>query len=300
MVCHGQGAMLIGIGISSCISWLSGLHPLPTTLVEFPRAQWMWPQFDWVQLIARWQETGPIMLAFLFVCVFDTAGVQFGAGMQADLLVDGKLPGARAAFLGASFATTLGALLGTSPTIIHNETCAGIADGGRTGLTALVVAGYFTLSIFFVPIFAAVPTTATAPALVIVGCFMTGPAGAMDWDNFKESLPAYLTIAVMPLTYSIANGVAAGLVSYAALAAFSATATAVHTLIHTRTGRVGRTPLSEPLTGAEREIRLNGSHGSSASLSPHAMVREPLRVSERKASFNGLSASPAAPSLMSR
>ena len=138
--------------------------------------------------------------------------------MQAGLLDEkGVLPGTKAAFLAASLATALGGLLGTSPTIIHNETCAGIAEGGRTGLTALVVAALFSISVFFVPILAAVPLTATAPALIIVGAFMMGPAGAMDWDNFKESLPAFLTIAVMPLTYSIANGVVAGLAAHIAV-----------------------------------------------------------------------------------
>ena len=96
-----------------------------------------------------------------------------GLAAEAGLLDEtGNLPGTRAAFLGASVASALGGVLGTSPTIIHNETCAGIAEGGRTGLTALVVAAFFGLSIFFVPVFAAVPLTATAPALIVVGAFM--------------------------------------------------------------------------------------------------------------------------------
>ena len=262
-----QGAMLIGIGISSVISWSCGMHPVPERLVQLPTAVWFWGELDWLEVVARWQECALVLLALLFVCIFDTAGVQFGAGMQAGLL-DPKtetLPGTKAAFLGASVATVLGGLLGSSPTIIHNETCAGIAEGGRTGLTALVVASLFALSIFFVPILAAVPQTATAPALIIVGAFMMGPAGAMDWDNFRESLPAFLTIAVMPLTYSIANGVVAGLVSYAILALCSGT-------------------LAGALT-ASTEGDAGGA--TSASSSAHAVVRDPAM--RANGSFGGLS-----------
>lgn len=166
-----QGAMLIGMLLSSCVSWLTGLHPLPTSVVEMPSLEGTFNQFDFADTLANWKTTLPVMLAFLFVSVFDTAGVQFGAGLQAGLVdpITKHLPGSTMAFMAASVGTIAGAVLGTSPVIIHNETCAGIAEGGRTGLTALVVAGYFVFAIFFIPVFAAVPPTATAPALIIVG-----------------------------------------------------------------------------------------------------------------------------------
>ena len=303
------GAMLIGIGASSCASWLIGLHPLPSALIEVPSVQSFWGELAWGEAVERWPETLPILLATLFVCVFDTAGVQFGAGMQAGLLdeVTNELPGTKSAFLAAALATALGGVLGTSPTIIHNETCAGIAEGGRTGLTALVVAGLFALSVFFVPIFAAVPLTATAPALIIVGAFMMGPAGAMDWDNFKHSLPAFLTITTMPLTYSIANGVVAGLFSHVVLESFTTPALwlALQGCAASLTDRFSRegkpSGLREPLHASDRQKRSeqpNGSSGNlsscSASASPHSMVRNPLLVPARSngvsGSFNGLNA----------
>ena len=207
------------------------------------------------------------------------------ARLQAGLLdARGELPGSKAAFLGASIATAIGSLVGTSPVIIHNETCAGIAEGGRTGLTAVVVALYFSLSVWFVPIFSAVPLTATAPALVIVGAFMMGPAGAMDWDNFKESLPAYLTIAVMPLTYSIANGVVAGMVAFGLIELFTTPLLAqwFGGLVARAKGREG---LHQPLTGT---TSIHDMRSVSASSSPHAMVRPPSMTA--RPSFNGLSA----------
>ena len=280
-----QGAMLLGIGASSCASWALGLHALPTTFMEVPSVHSFWDQIQWVECAERWEETVPIALAILFVCIFDTSGVQFGAGMQAGLLDDkGQLPGTKAAFLGASFATTVGGVLGTSPVIIHNETCAGIAEGGRTGLTALVVAVMFALSVFFVPIFAAVPITATAPALIIVGAFMMGPAGAMNWDDFKESLPAFLTITVMPLTYSIANGVVAGLFSYLVLALFTGERRLPQSTVG---GGGGGGGLSEPLKGGAPKRPGESPAGSSAAESPHAVVRD-VRLAHKN-SFNGLS-----------
>lgn len=257
-----------------------------------PTAEVMWPRMDWGLLCERWDDALPIFLALLFVCIFDTAGVQFGAGMQAGLLVDGELPGAKAAFLGASVATMVGAVMGTSPVIIHNETCAGIAEGGRTGLTALVVAAYFCVSVFFIPVFSAVPITATAPALIIVGAFMMGPAGDMDWNNFKESLPAYLTIALMPLTFSIANGVVAGLAAYAVLEVFTSPllVNAVKGICGTNSPKNG---LSEPLTtsamGADKRI-------SSAASSPHAMLRVPSLGEAVWGGTNGVSAAVVSPS----
>ena len=146
------GAMLLGIGASSVFSWVAGLQPLPTHVVELPTMRSMWSELRWEETLSRWEETVPVLLAFLFVCIFDTAGVQFGAGMQAGLIDSktGELPGTKAAFLASATATLVGGVLGTSPTIIHNETCAGIARAA-TGLVALVVAFMFALSVFFVP-----------------------------------------------------------------------------------------------------------------------------------------------------
>ncbi|KAJ1635879.1 xanthine/uracil/vitamin C permease [Pavlovales sp. CCMP2436] len=268
-----QGAMLIGVVTSSCISWVFGLHPLPESVFAAPTLEGTFCHFNFTEYLARWHETVPITLAFLFVALFDTAGVQFGAGLQAGLVdpITHKLPGSTYAFLASAFATMAGSVLGTSPVIIANESCAGIADGGRTGLTAIVIACWFAVSVFFIPVFSAVPPTATAPALIIVGALMMGPAGMMDWDNFNESFPAYLTIAVMPLTYSIANGVVAGLLCYVLIDLFS---------------RPWWLPLYARLCGKEEggltKPLVSGSGGqrrASVTASPHAVCRPTTPIS---------------------
>lgn len=261
-----QGAMLIGVIVSACASWLLAFDPLPDGVVALPGLEGTFNQIELQEYAVRWRETVPITLAFLFVAIFDTAGVQFGAGTQAGLIdpITHRLPGATGAFLASAVGTMVGAVCGTSPVIIANESCAGIADGGRTGLTSVVTAAYFALSIFFIPVFSAVPPTATAPALIIVGGLMLSASGAMDWQNFNESFPAYLTIALMPLTYSIANGVVAGLACYMLIALFTTPWWAV--LL-----RGDDSALREPLSsGAAATPR---SHLSSVAASPHAVCR---------------------------
>merc|ERR1719171_2189188 len=151
----------------------------------------------------------------LFVVVFDTAGVQHGIGQQAGLLdKSGRLPGAKYSYLASAVGTALGAVLGTSPVIIHNETAAGVQEGGRTGLCAVTTAVLFLLSPMLVPMIELIPQEATAPCLVLVGTMMMTPVRDIDFGDLRIALPAFLTICVTPLTYSISAGIFTGMASY--------------------------------------------------------------------------------------
>jgi adenine/guanine/hypoxanthine permease len=161
-----------------------------------------------------WQHTIPVTIVFLFVCLFDTAGVQMAAGSAAKLLdEEDRLPSSKAAFFSSGAATLLGSMLGTSPVIIHNETFAGIQEGGRTGLTALTVAALFLVSLPFIPLLKAIPAIATAPPLILVGAMMMTVVKFIDFEAMDQALPAFLTLTLIPMTYSIAVGMTAGLVA---------------------------------------------------------------------------------------
>ncbi|WP_199611080.1 NCS2 family permease [Flocculibacter collagenilyticus] len=159
-----------------------------------------------------------IVFAFLFVDLFDTSGTLIGAAQRGNLLdKDGKLPRLKKALMADSVASMNGAVLGTSSTTSYIESTAGIEAGGRTGLTAVVVAILFLLSLFFAPIAAIVPPYATAPALLYVAVLMTSGLINIDWDDITEAAPTVITAIMMPFTFSIAHGIAIGFVSYAAI-----------------------------------------------------------------------------------
>ena len=156
-----------------------------------------------------------VMFAFLFVDLFDTLGTLIGAASKADMLdKDGKLPRIRGALLSDAIGTSVGAMLGTSTTTTFVESASGVAEGGRTGLTAVVAAILFGLSLFLSPIFLAIPSFATAPALVVVGFLMLTSITKINFDDFTEAIPAYVAIIAMPFMYSISEGIAMGVISY--------------------------------------------------------------------------------------
>ena len=156
-----------------------------------------------------------IMFAFLFVDLFDTLGTLIGVASKADMLdKEGKLPRIRGALLSDAIGTSIGAMLGTSTTTTFVESASGVAEGGRTGLTAVVAAILFGLSLFLSPIFLAIPSFATAPALVVVGFLMLTSITKINFDDFTEAIPAYVAIIAMPFMYSISEGIAMGVISY--------------------------------------------------------------------------------------
>ena len=161
-----------------------------------------------------------VMFSFLFVDLFDTLGTLIGVATKARMLDDeGRLPGIKPALLADAIGTTAGAVLGTSTVTTFVESASGVAVGGRTGLTALTTAVLFLLSMFFAPIFTAIPSFATAPALIMVGFLMVGTVSEIrfELDNLTEAIPAYLAIIAMPLFYSISEGISLGIISYVLL-----------------------------------------------------------------------------------
>jgi adenine/guanine/hypoxanthine permease len=155
-----------------------------------------------------------IILTFLFVDFFDNAGTLVAVANQAGIMKDNKLPRAGRALISDSIATSVGAVLGTSTTTSYIESSAGVASGARTGFASLVTAGFFILSLFFFPLLSVVTAPVTAPALIIVGVLMVSSLGKIDWQRFEIAVPAFLTMIAMPLTYSIATGIAVGFIFY--------------------------------------------------------------------------------------
>ena len=156
-----------------------------------------------------------VMFAFLFVDLFDTLGTLIGVASKADMLdEEGKLPRIKGALLADAIATSAGAVLGTSTTTTYVESASGVTEGGRTGLTAATTAVLFLLASIFSPLFLTIPSFATAPALIVVGFYMMGAVAKINFDDMTDAIPAFLTILVMPLAYSISEGIAIGVVSW--------------------------------------------------------------------------------------
>ena len=155
-----------------------------------------------------------VILTFLFVDFFDTAGTLVAVATQAGLMKDNKLPRAGKALFADASATVVGSVVGTSTTTAYVESSAGVGVGGRTGFASVVTAGFFLLALFFSPLLSVVTAEVTAPALIIVGVLMSTALKNIDWDQFEIAVPAFLTIVSMPLTYSIATGIAIGFIFY--------------------------------------------------------------------------------------
>ena len=156
-----------------------------------------------------------VMFSFLFVDLFDTLGTLIGVASKADMLdEDGKLPRIKGALMADAVATSVGAVLGTSTTTTYVESSSGVTVGGRTGLTATTTAVLFLLASIFSPLFLTIPSFATAPALIVVGFYMMGAVAKINFDDMTDAIPAFLTILVMPLAYSISEGIAIGIISW--------------------------------------------------------------------------------------
>ncbi len=159
-----------------------------------------------------------VVFAFLFVDIFDTLGTLIGVSSKADMLDEqGRLPRIKGALLADAIATSAGAVLGTSTTTTFVESAAGVTEGGRTGLTAIITGLLFLLSLIFSPLFLTIPSFATAPALIIVGFYMIASVARIDWENMLEAIPAFLCVVAMPLCYSISEGISFGIISWVVL-----------------------------------------------------------------------------------
>ena len=211
-----RGGLLIGIllttliGIPMGITNYQGLVSAPHSLSD------IFCKFEWDHIFTL--DMVVVVFTFLFIDMFDTIGTLVGVCTKANMLnPDGTIPRVKQAFMADAIATTVGACLGTSTTTTYVESASGVAQGGRTGLTAFVIACCFAISLFFSPIFLAIPSAATAPVLVIVGLFMLGPIKNIKLDDYAESIPAFITIVMMPLAYSISDGILLGMISYVVL-----------------------------------------------------------------------------------
>ncbi|HEY9880756.1 MAG TPA: NCS2 family permease [Leptolyngbyaceae cyanobacterium] len=219
------GAMLWGIVATALLAWIFGVSPWPTGFFAIPQ-----PPTDLVGqafvglgdvLRSNFWEMVSITFVFLFVDLFDTIGTLTGLGIRSGYIDErGDFPGVEKAFMADAVGTTAGAILGTSTVTTYIESASGISEGGRSGLTAVVTAILLIVSVLFIPFFAGIPSFATAPALVIVGVLMMSGARNIDWEEPADAIAAFLTILMMPLAYSIAEGLAMGLIAYPLVKAF--------------------------------------------------------------------------------
>jgi len=215
-----RGALLIGVLATTLIAIVARVSPPPTGLGSFvtltnPFASLQSTAFQLDIRGALKVGLIPILFSFTFVDLFDNIGTLVGVARKAGLLDErGQLPRIGKALFADSLGTMFGALMGTSTVTSYIESAAGIAEGGRTGLTAIIVSLLFMLALVFSPLVGLIPPQATAPVLILVGVLMMSEIVHIRFDDFTEALPAFLTIIMMPLTYSIAQGLAFGFMSY--------------------------------------------------------------------------------------
>ncbi|MGI8317129.1 NCS2 family permease [Halobacillus mangrovi] len=225
------GGLFIGMLITGIIGFFTGQLEI-TKVMSAPPTPVFW-DIDLAGVFANSLYT--VIFAFLLVTIFDTTGTMVGVAEQAGFIrKDGSLPRARAALMADASATTVGAMFGTSPSSAYIESSSGVAAGGRTGLTTTVVAGLFIVSIFFAPLVGAVSglPAITAPVLIIVGCFMMEGLANVNWKSFDDAFPAFIIILTMPLTSSIATGIAMGFITYPVLKLVMGKGRSVHWLLY--------------------------------------------------------------------
>jgi AGZA family xanthine/uracil permease-like MFS transporter len=215
LILRVKGAILLGIFIITVVGIPLHITHLPQEGIAGipPSISPTFLKFDLKSVLNA--DILIVLFTFLFVDMFDTVGTLVGVSSKTNMLDEkGRVPRAKQALFADAIGTTVGALVGTSTVTTYVESAAGVAEGGRTGLTALVVAVLFLLSLFFAPLFLMIPGAATAPALVIIGVFMFSPVLKIDLENYLDAVPVFLTIIMMPLTYSISEGIVFGILSY--------------------------------------------------------------------------------------
>ena len=211
-----RGALLIGIllttliGIPMGITNFGGVVSAPHSISD------IFCKFEWENVWSL--DMLVVVFTFLFIDMFDTIGTLVGVCTKANMITpEGKIPRVKEAFMADAVATTVGACLGTSTTTTYVESASGVAQGGRTGLTAFVVACCFAVALFFSPLFLSIPSAATAAVLIIVGLFMLEPVKNIPLTDYAEAIPAFICIVMMPLAYSISDGILLGMISYVVL-----------------------------------------------------------------------------------
>ncbi|MBQ1953152.1 MAG: NCS2 family permease [Alistipes sp.] len=211
-----RGGLLIGllattvIGIPMGLTDYNGVMSMPHSLSDIAF------KFEWENIFTL--DMVVVVFTLIFIDMFDTIGTLVGVCTKANMIgPDGRIPRVKQAFMADAIATTLGACLGTSTTTTYVESASGVAQGGRSGLTAFAVTCCFAISLFFSPLFLAIPSAATAPVLIIVGLFMLSPIKNIALEDYAESIPAFITIVMMPMAYSISDGILIGMITYVVL-----------------------------------------------------------------------------------
>ena len=208
-----KGGILIGVLVTTLIGIPMGVTHLGGVVAAPPSIAPIFMQIEWSNIFSM--DMLIVVLTFLFLDLFDTVGTVVGVSMKANMVdKDGKVDGIGRMLMADAIATTLGACLGTSTTTTYVESAAGVGSGGRSGLTAFVIACCFALALFLSPMFLAIPAAATGPALIIVGVMMCSNVVKVKWDDYTEAIPAFLTMVLMPLCYSISDGIMLGIVMY--------------------------------------------------------------------------------------
>lgn len=226
-----KGSILLGILITTVIGIPMGVTQISGSIIGKPASL--------APIALKMDIKGALSLGFMtifsfwFVDVFDTVGTLMGTASRAGMLDEnGQLPKIKQMMTVDAIGTCLGAALGTSTVTTYVESSAGIAEGGRTGLTAVVVGVLFLVSLIFAPLAGMIPSQATAPALIIVGVLMMGSVQYIDWFDFSEAFPAFITIVMMPFAYSISDGISAGFISYVAVKLLAGKAKEIHWLVY--------------------------------------------------------------------
>lgn len=230
MVLRVTGAIFLGMIFIAAISWTLGYWEMPAEIFSTPVGFGE----TFLQLrVGDLAVLAPAIFTLLLVTLFDTTGTMLGIGRQAGLIKDGEFPNLKSALLADSVASFVGAFCGTSPTSTYVESGTGVSAGGRTGFASVVTAGLFALMIFLQPLAAAISSmpAVTAPALILTGCFMLSSMATIDWQDYSEAFPAFLTAVLMPFTYSITNGVGIGMITYVLLKVFAGRVRDIHPLL---------------------------------------------------------------------
>ena len=208
-----KGGILIGMLATTIIGIFFGETHIDHVVSMPASIAPIFCQFEWSNILT-WDML-VVVLTFLFLDMFDTIGTVIGVSVKANMInKEGRVEGLNRILMTDAVATTVGACLGSSTTTTYIESASGVAEGGRTGLTAFVVVVGFVIALFLSPVFLAIPTAATGAVLVIVGVMMMAPIAKIDWNDYREAIPAFLTAVMMPLTYSISHGIMIGTIAY--------------------------------------------------------------------------------------
>lgn len=220
VILNVKGGMLLGIIATTLIGIPMGVTNFNGVMSTPPSIAPIFCQFEWSQILS-WDMVA-IVFTFLFIDMFDTIGTVVGVSVKSGMVdKDGNVDGINKVLMADAVATVAGAVFGTSTTTTYIESASGVSEGGRTGLTSFTIAVCFAIALMFSPLFLAIPGAATGPVLFIVGVMMASPVRDIDWSDYSEAIPAFVTMLLMPLAYSISDGIMLGMISYVVINALT-------------------------------------------------------------------------------